>query len=124
MWIKICANTNLDDAKLAAELGADAVGFVFAPSVRRVTAAEVSRITPHLPDSVERVGVFASHTAEEIAQTVKEAGLDAVQLHGGVSLVLLRQLHKMFDGKVKLIQNGALAGRRRRCKFANLYGGI
>ena len=58
MWIKICANTNLADAQLAAELGADAVGFVFAPSKRQVTAAEVAQITPHLPTHVERVGVF------------------------------------------------------------------
>ena len=42
MWIKICANTNLEDAQLAAKLGADAVGFVLAPSARRVTAAEVA----------------------------------------------------------------------------------
>ena len=104
MWIKICANTNLDDAQLAAELGADAVGFVFAPSVRQVTAAQVSQITLHLPNSVERVGVFPALEAEEIAQVAEEAGLSAVQLHGGVSLPLLRQLHKIFDGRVKLIQ--------------------
>jgi phosphoribosylanthranilate isomerase len=104
MWIKICANTNLDDAQLAAELGADAVGFVFAPSMRRVTAAEVARITPHLPESVERVGVFPALAAEEIAQAAEVAGLSAVQLHGGVNLPLLRQLHNIFGGRVKLIQ--------------------
>jgi phosphoribosylanthranilate isomerase len=104
MWIKICANTNRDDAQLAAELGADALGFVFAPSKRRVTAAEVAKITPHLPKGVERVGVFPSLAAEEIADAAEEAGLNAVQLHGGVNLDLLRQLHSIFDGRVKLIQ--------------------
>lgn len=104
MWIKICANTNLDDAQLAAELGADAVGFVFAPSKRQVTAAQVARITPHLPASVERVGVFPALAAEEIAETAHQAGLNAVQLHGGVSLALIRQLHKIFNGQISLIQ--------------------
>ena len=104
MWIKICANTNLDDAQLAAELGADAVGFVFAPSKRQVTAAQVARISPHLPDNVECVGVFPALAAEEIASVAEGAGLNAVQLHGGVSLTLVRQLHDRFDDRVKLIQ--------------------
>jgi phosphoribosylanthranilate isomerase len=104
MWIKICANTNLDDAQLAAELGADAVGFVFAPSKRQVTAAQVARITPHLPATVERVGVFPALVAEEIAETAQQAGLNTVQLHGGVSLALIRQLHKIFNGQISLIQ--------------------
>ncbi len=104
MWIKICANTNLNDAKLAAELGADAVGFVFAPSVRRVTAKEVAQITPHLPENVERVGVFASLWAEEIAATVREAGLNAVQLHGQWQPALVARLNRMFDGRLGIIQ--------------------
>jgi phosphoribosylanthranilate isomerase len=86
MWIKICANTNLEDAKLAAELGADALGFVFAPSPRRVTSAEVAKITPHLPSAVERVGVFHAVDAYEIARAAHEAGLTAVQLHSGVCI--------------------------------------
>jgi phosphoribosylanthranilate isomerase len=104
MWIKICANTNLDDAQMAAELGADAVGFVFAPSRRRVTAKEVAQITPHLPATVERIGVFDSLYAEEIAAAVREAGLTAVQLHGGGELVLAKRLNEFFEGKVKIIQ--------------------
>jgi phosphoribosylanthranilate isomerase len=104
MWIKICANTNLDDAQLAAELGADAVGFVFAPSARRVTSAEVAKITPHLPTSVERVGVFHALDAYEIARAAHEAGLSAVQLHSGVDFALLHRLHKLFAGQVSLIQ--------------------
>jgi phosphoribosylanthranilate isomerase len=104
MWIKICANTNLADAQLAAELGADAVGFVFAPSTRRVTADQVARITPHLPATIERVGVFHSLDAEEIAATVLTAGLTAVQLHGGVDPTLARELQKAFAGEIKIIQ--------------------
>jgi phosphoribosylanthranilate isomerase len=105
MWIKICANTNLDDAQLAAELGADAVGFVFAPSPRQVTAAEVARITPHLPEGVECVGVFPALEAQQIAGIAQECGLTTVQLHGGVNLELVRQLDEIFNGQVKLIQS-------------------
>jgi phosphoribosylanthranilate isomerase len=104
MWIKICANTNLEDAQLAAELGADAVGFVFAPSPRRVTAEEVSHITPHLPESIESVGVFPALPAGEIAAAAQEAGLNTVQLHGGVSMNLIRELDDIFNGQVRLIQ--------------------
>lgn len=104
MWIKICANTNLADAQLAATLGADAAGFVFAPSKRRVTAEQVARISPHLPAAIERVGVFHSLDAEEIAATARTAGLTAVQLHGGVTPELTRTLQKIFNGEIKIIQ--------------------
>jgi phosphoribosylanthranilate isomerase len=104
MWVKICGNTNLEDAALAAELGADAVGFVFAESPRRVTAAQVAAITPHLPEGVERVGVFHSHNEEEIARTASEAGLTAVQLHGGLDEGMLERLGRRFAGRVQIIQ--------------------
>jgi phosphoribosylanthranilate isomerase len=104
MWVKICGNTNLEDAQLAAELGADALGFVFAESKRQVTAAQVARITPHLPAHVERVGVFYSRDAKEIASVVREAGLNAAQLHGGVDLDLTRRLREVLGGAFDLIQ--------------------
>jgi phosphoribosylanthranilate isomerase len=105
MWIKICGNTNLEDAKLAAELGADAVGFIFAASKRRMTAAQVAVIARELPENVERVGVFDSHDAEEIVRIAQEAKLNAVQLHGGFDEPLLNALAPMLAGAgIRIIQ--------------------
>ena len=104
MWVKICGNTNLEDAALAAELGADAVGFVFAASKRHVTAAQVAAITRELRGPVERVGVFDSRDAEAIARAAEEAGLTSVQLHGGLDEELMERLAKRFDGGVGVIQ--------------------
>jgi len=81
MWVKICANTNLADALLAVEAGADAVGFVFAESKRRVTVAQVARITSGLPESVEKVGVFTTRNAAEILTIAQISGLTTVQVH-------------------------------------------
>ena len=104
MWVKICGNTNLNDAQLATRLGADAVGFVFAPSPRQVSASQVAAITPHLPPQVERIGVFSSRDADQIASTALEAGLTAVQLHGGLDENLARQLAEHLAGSVRIIQ--------------------
>jgi phosphoribosylanthranilate isomerase len=104
MWIKICANTNLEDAQLAAQLGADAVGFVFAPSARQVTSEVVAQITPHLPPHIERVGVFTAINVEDIARVAQHSGLTAVQLHGEFTLPLVEQLHRLLGGSVGIIQ--------------------
>jgi phosphoribosylanthranilate isomerase len=104
VWVKICGNTNLEDAALAAKLGADAVGFVFAASKRQVTAGQVAAIGAHLPGGVERVGVFDSHDAEEIARVALEAGLTSVQLHGGFDEGLLSRLGERLAGGVRVIQ--------------------
>jgi phosphoribosylanthranilate isomerase len=104
MWIKICANTNLADAQLAAELGADALGFVFAPSKRQVSIEQVAAITPHLPASVETVAVVQSQDVEEIVDLVRRTGVTGVQLHGGLNLPLVGALHASFAGRVSLIQ--------------------
>jgi phosphoribosylanthranilate isomerase len=105
MFLKICANTNLADAALAAELGADAVGFVFAPSKRQVTPAHVAAITPQLPGDLLRIGVFATRNAHEIISAVHEAGLNAVQLHSALDPTLLDHLIAAFEGRVQIIQS-------------------
>jgi phosphoribosylanthranilate isomerase len=104
MWVKICANTNLEDAKLAAELGADAVGFVFAPSKRQVNAEQVAAIVPHLPVALEKIGVFVTPDAEEILGIVRPTGLTGVQLHGGFDIDLARRLRAELGRGVTIIQ--------------------
>lgn len=104
MWIKICANTNLEDARAAAASGADAVGFVFAPSPRRVTAGEVAAITALLPRNIQKIGVFEEHSFHEIVSTVRAAGLDGAQLHGKCSLPLAEMLRREFGPALFLIQ--------------------
>jgi phosphoribosylanthranilate isomerase len=103
LWIKICANTSLADARLAAEAGADAVGFVFAPSPRRISAEQVATIVPHLPAALEKIGVFVDAGFEEIAATVKAAGLTGVQLHFDAPPALPAQLRKRFGAKLRIL---------------------
>ena len=91
-WIKICATTCIEDARASIEAGADALGFVFAPSKRRVSAEEAAAIVAQLPAKIERVGVFSSHSAARIREIVEQAGLTAVQLHGEESPEFIAQL--------------------------------
>ncbi len=103
LWIKICANTSLADAQLAAQAGADAVGFVFAPSPRQVTPAQVAAIVPHLPAALEKIGVFVDAAFEEIAATVEAAGLTGVQLHWDAPPSLPAQLRERFGPKLRIL---------------------
>lgn len=82
--IKICGITRLEDAKLAVELGASALGFNFyPPSPRYIKPAGASAIIWQLPPLVTTVGVFADETdAEHVASLAREAHVAAVQLHG------------------------------------------
>jgi phosphoribosylanthranilate isomerase len=82
MWIKICGTTNLEDALLAVDAGADAIGFVFAESPRRVEPDAVKRIVAALPASLEKVGVFVDEKPARVAEIAEETGLTTVQLHG------------------------------------------
>jgi phosphoribosylanthranilate isomerase len=107
MYKKICANTNLADALLATNLGADAVGFVFAPSKRRVTAEQVAEIVLGLPLGLDKVGVFATDDPFEIEHVVVSAGLTAAQLHGTYDAELVQQLSEEMGGKLKIIQTVA-----------------
>ena len=104
IWVKICANTSLEDAQLAADAGADAVGFVFAPSPRRVTAAQVAAIVPRLPIELEKIGVFVNVTAEEICATVRTCGLTGVQLHFDVDAPMTAQLRDQLGAGIRIVR--------------------
>jgi len=89
--VKICGITRPQDAERAVALGATAIGFIFWPSSPRRVGLEAARSIGQLvPASVLKVGVFVDAPAAEIARTVGEAGLDAVQLHGSESPDLVR----------------------------------
>ena len=82
MFVKICGITNEDDALFAVAMGADAVGFVFAPSPRQVAAQTVYDITRRLPPEVLTVGVFRDEHPSRVIEIANKANVKAVQLHG------------------------------------------
>jgi len=81
-WIKICGTTSLEDALSSIEAGADALGFIFAESKRRVSAEQAQTIISQLPVKVEKIGVFMGSTPEEIADMAGQVALTGIQLHG------------------------------------------
>jgi phosphoribosylanthranilate isomerase len=104
LWIKVCANTSLEDALVAVEAGADAVGFVFAPSPRRVTRAQVAAIAAHLPVTAEKIGVFVDAPLDEIYATVRECGLTGVQLHFDADSDLPARLHDHLGPRLRILR--------------------
>jgi phosphoribosylanthranilate isomerase len=83
--VKICGITNLKDALAAVEYGADALGFVFAPSPREVTPEVVKAIVAELPPFVCKVGVFVNEELWAVQETMPYCRLDLAQLHGDES---------------------------------------
>ena len=81
--IKICGITNTEDAHAAADLGADALGFIFVPNTPRyVELKTAERIISDLPPFITTVGVFADASIETVSETIQFCGLRAAQLHG------------------------------------------
>ena len=82
--IKVCGITRLEDALLAVELGASALGFNFyPPSPRYIAPAEARAIIKRLPPFVEAIGVYADETEmSHVVAIAEEAGVSAIQLHG------------------------------------------
>jgi phosphoribosylanthranilate isomerase len=82
MFVKICGITHEDDALLAVAMGADAVGFVFAPSPRQVAIGAARDIARRLHPEVITVGVFRDAAPQRVVDVVFQAGLRAAQLSG------------------------------------------
>jgi phosphoribosylanthranilate isomerase len=101
-WIKFCAQTNAEDALASFECGADAVGFVFAESSRRVTEDQVKRVIARLPAAGEKIGVFVNESSERIAQIVRETGLNGVQLQGDETEHELERLRTLLPAGIRV----------------------
>ena len=98
-YVKICGITNVDDARCAAEAGADFLGFIFYPkSARFVTPGQVAAITQVIrrefgPDAPRCVGIFVDEPVERVLAVLDGAGLDLAQLHGGEPPAEVQALH-------------------------------
>lgn len=86
IWVKICGMTNREDAQVAVDAGADAVGFVFyQPSPRNIDPESARNIALTLPPTLDKVGVFANSSIRGVQQVVEQVGLTAVQFYPGRS---------------------------------------
>lgn len=100
-WVKICGMTNLEDALVAVDAGADAVGFVFyEKSPRYVTVQTAREICERLPKSVEKVGVFVGGVFESIQDRLAECGLTIAQIYPRESLALIDESLRDFSFRV------------------------
>lgn len=83
MKVKICGITNIEDAKLVSELGADAIGFIFyRKSKRYIEPKNAKKIIKQLPAFLIKIGVFVNENADVINKIAKEIKLNLIQLHG------------------------------------------
>lgn len=93
-WVKICGTTSLEDALLAAEAGADALGFIFAESPRRIEPELARQTIKKLPVEIEKVGVFVNASLRSIGEVAEKTGITRIQLQGEEDAAFLRKLRE------------------------------
>lgn len=106
MFVKVCGVTSEEDALLAVAMGADAVGFVFAPSPRQVAPQAVGEIVRRLPPEIVTVGVFRDEARERVVETAHRARVRAVQLHGHESAADSHWIHQRVPLVIKAFAAG------------------
>lgn len=94
--VKVCGITRLQDAQLALDLGAHAIGFVIAPSPRQITLTQAKIISRQLPKNIHRVGVFVDPSIEHLSEAVFQAELSGIQLHGCETSAFVKEVRQMF----------------------------
>ncbi len=90
--VKICGLMEPEHVQAAVEAGADAVGFVFAPSRRRVAIAQAKELASFVPDHVMKIGVFVDAEREELERVFREVPLDYVQHHGNETAEFIKKI--------------------------------
>lgn len=120
MFIKICGITNEQDALLAVALGADALGFIFAPSPRQVAPQRVKEIVRRLPQNVLTVGVFRDEHPQRVIDTVREVGLFGAQLHGHESAANVAEVMVEINWVVKAVVAGSVEAQNADDYLTNL----
>jgi phosphoribosylanthranilate isomerase len=106
VFVKICGITSEEDALLAVAMGADAVGFVFAPSSRQLAPGRAADIVKRLPPEILTVGVFRDDAPQRVVDVVQHAGLAAAQLHGHESAEDTRFVRERIRVVIKAFPGG------------------
>jgi phosphoribosylanthranilate isomerase len=117
MFIKICGVTNIQDALDAVACGADALGFIFAESPRKISAGAVREIVKQLPANVLTIGVFRDQDSRYVVETMREACLVGAQLHGHESRAQVAEV----AAKVQWVAKSVIAGSTEASSSDN-YG--
>lgn len=103
--VKICGIKEVEQGQQIVSLGADSLGFICVErSPRYITPQKIREIVNHLPEKVDRVGVFADHSLTEIISVQREANLSSIQLHGGESPDFCVRLRKAIPKNIELIK--------------------
>ena len=110
--VKICGVTRPEDALAAIELGADAIGLIFAASKRQVTPAQAAAVVAALPPWFPAVGVFSDASPLEIAAVLAECPLTHLQFHGREDLAGLASLRRPFVKALPLVTDQDLEAAR------------
>ena len=114
LFVKICGITSEADALLSISLGADALGFIFAPSARQVSVQLAADIVKRLPPEILTVGVFRDEAPQRVVEAVHTAGLGAAQLHGHES----SQETQWVRARLPMVIKAFPAGDRTIDRFA------
>jgi phosphoribosylanthranilate isomerase len=102
--VKVCGITNPEDARVAADAGADAIGLVFAESPRRVGVERAREIASTLPEGILKVGVFVDAEPEEVLRIARKVGLDYAQLHGDEPPEAVAEIRDGGVGAIKALR--------------------
>jgi len=89
--VKICGLKEQQHVRAAVEAGADAIGFVFAPSKRQISIEQAHQLAKDIPGEVLKIGVFVNPSVEELRAAVEGVPLDYVQFHGEETPEFIRQ---------------------------------
>ncbi len=106
IMVKICGITSEADALLAVGLGADAVGFVLAPSPRQLAPGAVADIVKRLPRGISAVGVFRDEAPQRVVDIANHIGLGAIQLHGHETPSQSRWIRERVPSTIKAFAAG------------------
>ncbi len=106
MFVKVCGITNQADALLAVALGADALGFVFAPSPRQISVIQARRVVERLPSGVLTFGVFRDELPARVVEAVHAVGLGGAQLHGAENREAVEYVSRRVGRVIKAVPAG------------------